>query len=167
MYTNYMGCPYVYEATMCENDPEEDNYEEYIEDSETRKAIHVGDTPFGTESGLVFARMEGDFMKPAQEAVEYVLNSIPFLIYNGNFDIICDHSGILNMFAKMQTWEDIDAYYQTDREVVRGDDFDTAGYLKSVGNLRMYVMRNAGHMVPRSQPKYAYEMFTNFIDGTL
>ncbi len=63
MYTSYMGCPYVYEATMCENDPEEDNYEEYIEDSETRKAIHVGDTPFGTESGLVFARMEGDFMK--------------------------------------------------------------------------------------------------------
>ena len=71
------------------------------------------------------------------------------------------------MFEQMDTWGDIDEYYNTDRTVVRGGDGNTAGYLKSVGNLRMYVMRNAGHMVPRSQPEYAYEMFNNFIDGTL
>ncbi len=44
---------------------------------------------------------------------------------------------------------------------------ETAGYLKSVGNLRMYVMRNAGHMVPRSQPVNALAMFTDFINGNL
>ena len=28
------------------------------------------------------------------------------LIYDGNMDIICNHSGILNMFANMNTWWD-------------------------------------------------------------
>ncbi len=160
-----MGCDYVYEATQCNYDDEEDNYEEYVQRSETRIAIHVGDTGYGTQS--VFSSMRGDFMKSAQEAVEFLLDRMPVLIYDGNFDIICNHPGILNMFEKMETWSDIEEYYSTDRTLVNGDDGDMAGYLKSVGNLRMYVMRNSGHMVPRSQPKYAYEMFTSFIEGTL
>ena len=30
-YMNYMGCGYVYEATQCNYDPAEDDYEEYIQ----------------------------------------------------------------------------------------------------------------------------------------
>ena len=44
---------------------------------------------------------------------------------------------------------------------------ETAGYLKSVDNMKMFVMRNAGHMVPRSQPKYALDMFTKFINNRM
>ena len=88
------------------------------------------------------------------------------LIYDGNLDIICDHSGILNMFKAMTTWSGIDEYYRTERSVYRVGR-ETAGYLKSVQNLRMFVMRNAGHMVPRSQPEYAQAMFEDFISGNL
>ncbi len=42
-----------------------------------------------------------------------------------------------------------------------------AGYLKSVRNLRLFTMRNAGHMVPYSQPIYSYDMFNSFLEGTL
>ncbi len=119
----------------------------------------------------VFGVMEPDFMKTAQPAIEFVLNRIPFLMYNGNWDIICNHPGILRMFENMRetgVWEDIEDYYETaDREVMDGEGRDVAGYLKSVGNLRMYVMRNAGHMVPRSQPEYAFDMFSDFLDGRL
>ena len=44
---------------------------------------------------------------------------------------------------------------------------EVAGYLKSVDNLRLFTMRNAGHMVPRSQPAFGQDMFENFIAGTL
>ncbi len=30
---------------------------------------------------------------------------------------------------------------------------NTAGYVTASDNLRLFVMRNAGHMVPRSQPE--------------
>ena len=30
-YMSYMGCGYVYEATQCNYDPAEDDYEEYIQ----------------------------------------------------------------------------------------------------------------------------------------
>ena len=44
---------------------------------------------------------------------------------------------------------------------------EVAGYLKSVDNLRLFTMRNSGHMVPRSQPAFGQDMFENFIAGTL
>jgi len=36
MYTDFIGCPYVYEATECNFDPEEDNFEEYVQREEVR-----------------------------------------------------------------------------------------------------------------------------------
>lgn len=88
------------------------------------------------------------------------------MIYNGNLDIICDHSGILNMFAKMNTWSAIDDYFTTDMEPFISNN-QVAGYLKSVQNLRLFVMRNAGHMVPRSQPEFAFDLLQQFINGNL
>ena len=90
-----------------------------------------------------------------------------FLIYDGNFDIICNHPGILNMFEKMTVWSGIDEFNRSPSEPYIANDGKTAGYLKTAENLRMFVMRNAGHMVPRSQPVYGLEMFEKFINGRL
>ena len=89
------------------------------------------------------------------------------LIYNGNMDIVCHHTGTLNMIAAMENWSGKDKYEQTDRDVFYGPDGEVAGYLKSVDNLRLFVMRNAGHMVPRSQPDDALFMFEEFVNGRL
>ena len=51
----------------------------------------------------------------------------------------------------------------TERDAFYGRDGKVAGYLKSVQNLRMFVMRNAGHMVPLYQPQRAFVMFSNFL----
>ena len=72
-YTNYLGCGYVYEATLCDFPPEEDNYEEFIQDDRTRLAIHVGNLPFGQQSGAVFSSMSSDFMQYGQDNVEFLL----------------------------------------------------------------------------------------------
>nr|AKO90273.1 cathepsin A4 [Tigriopus japonicus] len=167
MFLSAMGCPYYYEITLCNTDPEEDNYEVYAQSDVVRKAIHAGDRPFGSQSGAVYNSMLDDFMRPERETVEFLLNNYKVLIYDGNFDIICNHSGILDMFAAMTTWTGLDKYYQTDRSVFKDRNGDVVGYLKSVDNLRMFVMRNAGHMVPLSQPLASQDMFEQFLDGSL
>jgi hypothetical protein len=37
------------------------------------------------------------------------------LIYNGNFDIICNHVGVLKMFAAMTNWTGKDLFYRTEQ----------------------------------------------------
>ena len=66
------------------------------------------------------------------------------------------------MIDAMQNWTGKSEYYQTGRSVWQTNG-RTAGYLKSVKNLRLFAMRNAGHMVPRSQPEFSLDMFTSFI----
>lgn len=70
------------------------------------------------------------------------------------------------MIDAMENWTGKDNYYKTDRSIWTVDG-ETAGYLKSVDNMRLFVMRNAGHMVPRSQPKFALDMFNKFINGRM
>ena len=59
---------------MCSTDPDENNYEEYIQYDDTRRAIHVGDRPFGTQSGDVYNSMIDDFMRSERENVEFLLD---------------------------------------------------------------------------------------------
>lgn len=43
----------------------------------------------------------------------------------------------------------------------------TVGYLTQADNLNLLVVRNAGHMVPLSQPVYAQQMIEEFTDGSI
>lgn len=40
-----------------------------------------------------------------------------------------------------------------------------AGYSKTAGKLTEVLVRNAGHMVPRDQPKWAFDLISRFIAG--
>ena len=53
--------------------PEDDNFEVYIQYESTRKAIHVGERPFGAQGNAVYRAMIEDFMKPQREDVEFLL----------------------------------------------------------------------------------------------
>ena len=81
-------------------------------------------------------------------------------------DIVCHHTGTLEMFNAMTDWSAIDEFHNTESTIynVNGE---TAGYLTSVQNLRLLVLRNAGHMVPRSVPEVADDFFNKFIQGNL
>ena len=91
--------------------------------------------------------------------------------YKSNFHFllsICNHPGILAMFDQMNSWSGAGTRYYEAENAPWSSKFsngETVGYLKSVDNL--FTMRNAGHMVLRSQPAYGQDMFENFIAGTL
>ena len=52
-----------------------------------------------------------------------------------------------------------EVYYYNNKEVV--------GYLTKADNLNLLVVRNAGHMVPLSQPPYAQQMLEEFTAGSM
>ena len=55
--------------------------------------------------GDVYFSMINVFMESQMHDIEFILNAgYKTLIYDGNFDIICNHSGILDMIADMQ-WD--------------------------------------------------------------
>ena len=160
------GCDNDYEINLCSEPKERYYYEEFVNLKSTRKAIHVGNRPFDKQGGNVFESMSGDFMRSERETLEFLLENYRVLIYNGNFDIICNHYGIKEMFKAMKKWSGRKDYIITESKIYRVGE-EVAGYLKRVGNLRQLVMRNSGHMVPLSQPKYAQDMFERFLDGRL
>jgi vitellogenic carboxypeptidase-like protein len=164
---NEMGCSYAYDVRQCHNNPEEDNYADYVQLDLTRKASHVGDRPFGSQSSDVYFKMIGDFMCSQKEDVEFLLEVYRVLIYDGAMDIICNHSGVLAMFDQMTNWSGSgNEYYNAPNEVHLVDG-EVSGYIKTVRNLKLFTMRNAGHMAPRSQPTFGLDMFERFLDDTL
>ena len=60
--------------------------------------------------------------------------------------------------------------YEKLRTVVTVIDFrhvvdQLAGYSKAVQNFTHVLVRNAGHMVPYDQPKWAFDMISRWISG--
>ena len=166
LFLGEMGCNYYLDHTQCHEEYEEGNYNDYVNKESTRIAAHVGDIPFGKQSGEVYNKLIPDIMKSEKETVEFLLERYPVLFYNGNLDIVCHHTGTIEMLNAMENWSGKEEFLRTSAEIfeVNGD---TAGYLTSVQNLRLLAVRNAGHMVPRSQPEVAYEMFSKFLQGNL
>ena len=104
----YMGCDYYYDIRLCDFDPAEDNYEDFCNWDSTRQALHVGNSEF-PNSGDVYFSMINVFMDDGRDDVEFCLENYKTLIYNGNMDIICDHSGILDMIDDLN-WSGQNTY---------------------------------------------------------
>jgi len=152
-FLNKMGCPYYYNIAICDFDPAEDNYEDFCNLASTREALHVGQMPF-PNPGDVYFSMINVFMESQMHDIEFVLNAgYKTLIYDGNFDIICNHSGILDMIADMQ-WDGKADYDKAMRTVYHYGS-EVVGYLKKAQNLDLLVVRNAGHMVPTYAPQHS------------
>merc|ERR1712004_689490 len=131
-----------YNIAICDFDPAEDNYEDFCDLASTREALHVGQMPFPNPGDVYFS-----------------------MINDGNFDIICNHSGILDMIADMQ-WDGKADYDKAMRTVYHYGS-EVVGYLKKAQNLDLLVVRNAGHMVPLSQPPWAQQMIEDFTSGNM
>ena len=93
---------------QCDFDPAEDNYEDFCNLESTRQALHVGSLEF-PNSGDVYFSMINVFMDDGREDVEFCLENYRTLIYNGNFDIICDHTGIMDMILDLN-WSGLENY---------------------------------------------------------
>ena len=73
-----------------------------------RRALHVGNLDFPNRGDVYFS-MINVFMDDEREDIEFCLENYKTLIYNGNLDIICNHSGVLDMIADL-SWSGAATY---------------------------------------------------------
>ncbi|XP_076248727.1 uncharacterized protein LOC143188395 [Calliopsis andreniformis] len=106
----------------------------------------------GAQSGQVWNMLLGDFMKPVINIVEQLLDqtNLKVIVLSGQLDLIVDTPGTLQWVEKMK-WKNSNLWLKSVRRplIVNGI---IEGYVKSYGNLAMYWVNRAGHMVPKDNP---------------
>jgi len=139
-------------------------WETYINQAKIRREIHVGNLTFN-DGKKVEAFLLEDIMKSVKPWIEEILKADTYkvLIYNGQLDIIIA-SPLTNNFINSLDFQYADRLKNATRHIWRVDDI-VAGYVKEVPNFAQILIRDAGHMVPFDQPKWAYEMITRFTLG--
>jgi len=85
------------------------------------------------------------------------------MIYNGQMDVIIAWP-LTESFITSMKWSGAKAYLNAKRKNWYVDG-QLAGWAKKVGNLTQVLVRNAGHMVPYDQPKWAFDLITRFTSG--
>ncbi|XP_055838252.1 venom serine carboxypeptidase-like [Episyrphus balteatus] len=137
----------------------------FLQSSDTRRAIHVGNKTFhdlDTEN-KVEEYLKEDVMDSVAPWVADLLNYYTVCIYNGQLDIIVAYPMTVNYLQNLK-FSSADVYKIAKRDIWRVDK-EVAGYKKRAGNLLEVMVRNAGHMVPRDQPKWMFDLITD-LTGT-
>lgn len=127
------------------------------------EALGVADRPAWKDCNrkvnmkLVFA---GDWMLGFADDVRLVLDAgLQVLVYAGDQDFICNHLGNRAWVEKLD-WPGF-------AEAVNHSWEHGAGYLTRAAGLSYLQVADAGHMVPRDQPKAALEMLRQFLGSGL
>jgi len=152
-----------------------DYYAKYLNQPAIRKALHVGNTPFGTNASDCEMALVPDFMVSYRQEVETLLSSTGptynVLMYSGQLDVIIG-AALTENFMPMMQWPGRNAYMAAQKKVWRINPSDTevAGYVRQVvqaggSNLTYAIVRAAGHIVPGDQPQRAKEMIRKFVEG--
>ena len=83
------------------------------------------------------------------------------LIYNGQLDVIIPYAQTENFLNALE-WSGKYIYAMAPREIWKVQD-DVAGYVRKAKNLTQVMVRNAGHILPYDQPKWAFDMIQRFV----
>lgn len=132
----------------------------YVQRSDVRAAIHVGNTTFNVETEIVETNLINDIMQSVAPWISELLSKYRILIYNGQLDIIVAYPLTENYLLNLN-FNGADQY----KTAIRYQWFvenQLAGYVKQAGNLTEVLVRNAGHMVPADQPQWSLDLITRF-----
>lgn len=143
-----------------------DYYVRFLNQSSTRKLIHVGEQPFLNTSSLVLSHLAPDLEVSYKSDLESLLNNqYRVLLYVGQMDMVTPHLG-MSQFLRSLNYTGSSAFTAAPRKIVRDlKRGDVSGYLKAQGNLYYMIVRNAGHHAPSDQPRWCREMVERFVFG--
>ncbi|XP_050097856.1 vitellogenic carboxypeptidase-like [Anopheles aquasalis] len=154
---------YLHPVATAEEMFQQLNLVAFLNLDETRPALHVGDLPFhdlDTDNKVARYLEEDVFQSVAPWISELLEHGYRILFYNGQLDIICAYPMMVN-YLQMLQFNGAHYYRQVPRGILTIDG-ETAGYFKLAYALTEVLVRDAGHMVPRDQPKWAHRIITSF-----
>uniref|UniRef100_A0A0K8SFQ8 Carboxypeptidase n=1 Tax=Lygus hesperus TaxID=30085 RepID=A0A0K8SFQ8_LYGHE len=160
LVSNVTGINNWYNYLKMEGDDDDDMIG-YLNSSDVRRHIHVGNSTFVDLSGTVYRHLLSDNLVSTKTKLETLMDHYRVLLYSGQLDLICAYSLTMNYVRKLK-WKGAVEYRKAERQrwfVGK----DVAGYFKSAGNFTELLVRDAGHMVPGDQPVWALRMITNFV----
>jgi len=160
LFHNLTGFDYYFNYLFTKDGNDSDWMSEWIQRADVRHAIHVGNSTFHVETKTVEEHLKEDVMQSIVPLLTDLLQHYRVLIYNGQLDIIIAYPLTENYLKNLQ-WSGADKYKKTSRKIWMVGN-NVAGYTKSVDNLTEVLVRNAGHMVPSDQPKWALDLITRF-----
>ena len=163
-FVNATGITFHYNILLTDEPYDQKFFPNYLDKSQTRKAIHVGDKAFN-DGKTVLKYLQGDRCKSAKQWLEVLMDNYKVLLYSGQLDII-DPSPLTDNMIKNCNWRGIDKYAEQKRTIWKLDG-KVAGYLKKYDQFYFMVIRDGGHMLPYDQPKAAFEMMKQFINDQL
>ncbi|CAH1392264.1 unnamed protein product [Nezara viridula] len=136
------------------------DYDLYVQSDVVRKAIHVGSLTYN-DGSKVEEHLLNDSLQSVKPWVEILIEDYRILFYNGQLDIIVAYPLTVNFLQKMK-WSGAEKYKNAPRKQWLVQD-QLAGYSKTVGGFSEVLVRDAGHMVPQDQPKWALDLITRFV----
>ncbi|XP_051159108.1 retinoid-inducible serine carboxypeptidase-like isoform X2 [Leptopilina boulardi] len=122
---------------------------------------------FNLESTPIYKRLAGKLMKPVTKKVEYLLNQPNFKVFvcNGQFDLVIDTPGTLQWISNL-FWKDSTKWLAANREPLLINGF-IEGYVKGYGNLKMYWVNRAGHVITIDNPTAIRKVLHNLTSNDL
>ncbi|XP_012264672.1 venom serine carboxypeptidase [Athalia rosae] len=156
LFKNLTGFDFYFNYLHNKDSQESDWMSEWVQRVDVRRAIHVGNNSFHTEDKTVEEHLKSDIMQSLAILIADLTQHYRVILYNGQLDIIVAYPTTEN-YLKNLKWAGAEEY----KKAVRKQwwvDKELAGYSKTAGNLTEVLVRNAGHMVPSDQPRWALDL---------
>ncbi|XP_050667340.1 venom serine carboxypeptidase [Leptidea sinapis] len=157
MFYNMTGFEFYFNFLHTKDYFKKEDFGPMIQKSYVRKAIHVGNLSFH-DGSIVEENLKEDVMQSVAPWISELLDHYYVLVYNGQLDIIVAYPNTLNYLRNLNFTGADD--YKTAKRYHWLVDNELAGYVKQGGKLVEIMVRDAGHMVPGDQPKWALDMIT-------
>ena len=150
---NYLDCNYdkIYNYG---------DYENFLNDNEVRKGLHVGNVTRNTDVNIT-ETIARDMMKTVKKWLEYVIERKRTLLYFGQMDLISSYSGAMN-FIKKLNWTRSSKFHNSQRKYWRING-KLAGFIKTDNMFTEVMIRNAGHRISVDQPYWTFNLYNKFI----
>ncbi|XP_030040166.2 venom serine carboxypeptidase [Manduca sexta] len=159
LFSNMTGFDFYFNFLHTKDYTSFEDFGPMLQKSSFRKGIHVGDLPFHNGS-IVETHLKQDVMKSVAPLVSELLDHYYIVVYSGQLDIIVAYPLTLN-YLRHLNFTGAEEYRSAKRYIWKVDN-EVAGYVKQGGKLVEIMVRNAGHMVPGDQPKWALDLITRF-----
>ncbi|CAG2116129.1 unnamed protein product, partial [Medioppia subpectinata] len=146
-------------ASNRDKDCPHNGYEDYLNVPEVRKALHVRpeDTHEWYDCGGSYSGSATDQHQTVHQLLDvYKIGKL--VIFNGNFDSVCDH------IANQRFVDSLNLRKLSDYSSWVTPDGTIGGFVQHYEKGLSYVLvRGAGHMVPHDKPEAALQMLKNVI----